>query len=48
VLVAIFLGRVINLRMKGLRFMLYVQLGLTVIGTILLWKAASGWSLRQH
>jgi uncharacterized protein len=38
VLVAIFLGRAINQRMRGHRFIVYVHLGLTAIGVLLLLK----------
>jgi uncharacterized protein len=39
ILVAIFLGRAINRRMRGHRFISYVHLGLTAIGFLLLLKA---------
>jgi uncharacterized membrane protein YfcA len=39
VLVAIFLGRAINRRMKSRHFISYVHLGLTLIGVLLLLKA---------
>lgn len=35
-LLAIYLGRVVNRRLKGPRFLLYVHVGLLVIGTLLL------------
>ena len=38
-LAAIFLGRILNRRMRGHRFVLYVHAGLIVIGTILLAQA---------
>ncbi len=43
VLVATFLGRAINQRMRNHRFIFYVQLGLAVIGAVLLLKALAGW-----
>jgi hypothetical protein len=43
VLLAVFLGRAINRRMRSHKFVLYVYLGLTVIGTVLLGKALAGW-----
>jgi len=39
VLIAIFLGRAINRRMQGRRFVYYVHVALTVIGAVLLVKA---------
>lgn len=42
VLVAIFLGRVINRRINGPRFLLYVHVGLTAIGVVLLVQALQG------
>ena len=45
VLVAIFLGRAINRRMRNRRFIFYIHLGLTVIGAVLLLKALAGWSI---
>ena len=42
VLIAIFVGRVINRRMHGPRFLVYIHLGLTAIGAILLAQAARG------
>jgi uncharacterized membrane protein YfcA len=44
VLVAIFLGRAINRRMRDRRFVHYVYLGLTLIGGVLLLRAVAGWS----
>ena len=38
-LVAILLGRVVNRRMKGHRFLVYVHIGLIVVGTVLLMQA---------
>jgi uncharacterized membrane protein YfcA len=43
VLVAIFLGRAINQRMRHGRFIVYIHLALTVVGTVLLLKALAGW-----
>ncbi len=43
VLVAIFLGRAINQRMRDRRFIVYIHVALTVIGTVLLLKAFAGW-----
>ncbi len=43
VLVATLLGRAINQRMRNHRFIFYVQLGLAVIGAVLLLKALAGW-----
>jgi uncharacterized protein len=48
VLVAIFVGRAINRRMRNRRFILFVHMALTVIGTILLIKALAGWSALRH
>jgi hypothetical protein len=45
VLVAIFLGRAINRRMRNRQFIFYIHLGLTVIGAVLLLKALAGWSI---
>jgi len=42
VLVAIFVGRVINRRMRGNRFLFYIHAGLTVIGAMLLVQALLG------
>lgn len=42
VLVAIFSGRVINRRIPGPRFLLYVHVGLTAIGAMLLVQALQG------
>ena len=42
VLAAIFLGRVLNRRMDGRRFLVYVHVGLVVIGAVLLIQAAWG------
>ena len=44
VLVAIFLGRAINRRIRDRRFTVFVHAALTVIGTVLLFKALAGWS----
>jgi hypothetical protein len=41
-LVAVFLGRVINHRMRGEAFLNYVYLGLVVIGALLLFQATTG------
>jgi hypothetical protein len=43
VLVAIVLGRVVNRRLDGKRFIVYVHVGLVVIGGLLLFQSASGW-----
>lgn len=48
VLVAIFLGRAINRRMHNRRFIVFVHAALTVIGTVLLFKALAGWSALKH
>ena len=48
VLVAIFLGRAINRRMRDRRFIWFVHAALTVIGAILLFKALAGWSALNH
>jgi uncharacterized protein len=48
VLVAIFLGRAINQRMRDQRFIFYVHLGLTVIGMVLLLRALAGWSVLRR
>jgi uncharacterized membrane protein YfcA len=40
-LVAIFLGRLINRRLDGQRFLLYVHWGLIAIGAVLLWQAVT-------
>lgn len=45
VLVAIFLGRALNQRMRSHRFIVYIHLGLAVIGTVLLLKALAGRSI---
>jgi uncharacterized membrane protein YfcA len=42
ILVAVVLGRLINRRMRGQRFLLYIHLGLTLIGVILLLQALGG------
>jgi len=42
VLVAIFLGRAINQRMRDHRFIFYIHFGLIVIGAVLLLKALAG------
>jgi len=42
ILVAIFVGRAINRRMDGPRFLLYVHLGLAIIGVMLLVQALRG------
>jgi hypothetical protein len=36
---AIFLGRAVNRRMKGHQFLLYIHVGLIVVGTTLLIQA---------
>jgi hypothetical protein len=41
-LVAVFLGRVINHRMRGEAFLNYFYLGLVVIGALLLFRATTG------
>jgi hypothetical protein len=41
-LVAVFLGRVINHRIRGEAFLNYVYLGLVVIGALLLFQATTG------
>lgn len=38
-LAAIFLGRVVNQRLKGPMFLVYVHVGLLVVGSVLLWQA---------
>jgi uncharacterized protein len=43
VLVAIVLGRALNQRLDGKRFIIYVHVGLVVIGGLLLIQSASGW-----
>jgi uncharacterized membrane protein YfcA len=43
VLVAILLGRALNQRLDGKRFIVYVHVGLVVIGGLLLIQSASGW-----
>ena len=43
VLVAIVLGRGLNQRLDGKRFIVYVHVGLVVIGGLLLIQSASGW-----
>ena len=43
VLMAIFLGRAINQRMRDHRFIIYIHLALTVIGAVLLLRALGGW-----
>jgi uncharacterized membrane protein YfcA len=45
ILVAIFLGRVINRRIRSRWFIFHIHVGLTAIGSILLLKALSGWSI---
>ena len=42
VLVAIFVGRAINRRIRGDRFLFYIHVGLTVIGAVLLVQALRG------
>lgn len=42
VLVAIYVGRVLNRRMDGSRFLIYVHTGLTLIGAVLLAQALVG------
>jgi hypothetical protein len=42
VLIAIFIGRAINRRMQGPRFLVYIHMGLTAIGAILLAQAWRG------
>jgi uncharacterized protein len=44
VLVATLIGRKMNQRMKNQRFIFYIHVGLTVIGSVLLLKALTGWS----
>ncbi len=46
-LAAIFLGRAINQRMNGRPFVLYLHLGLIVIGAVLLTQSARTWA-RPH
>jgi uncharacterized membrane protein YfcA len=46
-LVAILLGRWVNRRMKGHRFLIYVHIGLIVVGTTLLTQAAWRWIVRS-
>jgi hypothetical protein len=43
VLLAIFLGRAINRRLRSERFIFYIHLGLTVIGAVLCLKAFTVW-----
>jgi uncharacterized membrane protein YfcA len=45
-LAAIFLGRAVNRRMQGSRFVVYVYTGLLVVGMILLAQSAWAWSRR--
>jgi hypothetical protein len=42
VLAATFLGRVVNRRMDGRRFLVYVHVGLVVIGVVLLVQSVWG------
>ena len=44
VVIAIFLGRTLNRRLRGRPFISYVYLGLAAIGLILLLQAIMGWS----
>ena len=44
VVIAIFLGRTLNRRLRGRQFISYVYLGLAAIGLILLLQAIMGWS----
>ena len=44
VLLASFLGRILNRRMKASRFISFVYIGLTAIGVVLLLQAIQGWS----
>jgi hypothetical protein len=41
-LAAIFLGRVVNQRLEGRRFLRYVHSGLIAVGTVLLLQALGG------
>jgi uncharacterized membrane protein YfcA len=41
VIVAVFIGRLLNRRMHGPRFLIYIHAGLTLIGTVLLIQALS-------
>ena len=43
-LAAIFLGRAINQWMKGRPFVLYIHVGLIVVGAVLLVQSAWGWA----
>jgi hypothetical protein len=47
VLVAIVLGRALNQRLDGNRFIVYVHIGLVVIGGMLLVRSALGWGRSQ-
>lgn len=42
VVLAIFLGRAINKRMNARAFVLYVHVGLVIVGALLLFQAVSG------
>ena len=42
VLVATFLGRVVNRRIEARRFLLYVHVGLCVVGAVLLVQSFAG------
>ena len=44
VLLASFLGRILNRRMQASRFISFVYIGLTAIGVVLLLQAIQGWS----
>jgi uncharacterized membrane protein YfcA len=41
VAVAIFLGRAVNRRMSGRSFLVYVHIGLLIVGAVLLWQSVA-------
>ena len=47
-LAAIFLGRAVNQWMKGRPFVLYVHMGLIVVGTVLLAQSVWGWAVPRR
>jgi len=48
VLIAVFVGRAINRRIRSRRFVTYVHVCLTVIGAVLLFKGLGGWSILKR